>query len=121
MNIDTLKNNFYSLAKNFAAEHKIILVLKNSPSIITDGESFYINPVGRENLASVGTGDVLSGIIASIYSRTNDALRSAVAGCYVHGKCSEELYVKYGASTMIAGDLIEKIPSVVNSILRDDN
>jgi NAD(P)H-hydrate epimerase len=98
------------LAKNFTLVNKIILVLKNSPAIITDGNGFYINSTGRENLATVGTGDVLAGIIASFAAQSDSLIQSAIAGVYVHGLCGDILYEDNGGNSTIASDLIDLIP-----------
>ena len=118
---DEVISNFYELAKGFAKEYKIILVLKNSPTIITDGDGFYVNSTGRENLATAGTGDVLSGIIAGIYSQTNAILDNAIAGVYIHGMCGDRLYDKYGSNSTIAGDLLKEIPIVKTELCRFEN
>ena len=111
-NADEVKDNFFELSKQFAKENKVILVLKNSPSIVTDGDGFYINSTGRENLATAGTGDVLSGIISGLFSQSKNILNSALAGVYIHGKCGDNLYSESGPDSMIAGDLINEIPKV---------
>ncbi|MDQ3020832.1 MAG: NAD(P)H-hydrate dehydratase [Bacteroidota bacterium] len=113
---EEVKSNFYELSKNFAKEYKVILVLKNSPTIITDGENFFINSTGKENLATSGTGDVLSGIIAGIYSQTGNALNSAVTAVYIHGKCGDNLYECTGSSSMLASDMIDEISVVKNQL-----
>ncbi|MCE1165280.1 MAG: NAD(P)H-hydrate dehydratase [Bacteroidetes bacterium] len=113
---DELKKDFYNIAKKFASEHNLILVLKNSPTVITDGEYFYINSTGRENLATVGSGDVLSGIIASVYSQTGGAMQSAVSGVYLHGYCGDRLFREFGSSGTIATDLIDIIPGAKQEI-----
>ncbi|MEP7146010.1 MAG: NAD(P)H-hydrate dehydratase [bacterium] len=117
-NIEEVKNNFFELAKTFAKDFKIILVLKNSPTMITDGNKFYINTTGKENLATAGSGDVLSGIIASLYSQTNNILESALAGVYIHGMCGDNLYRDNGPDSTIAGDLINEIAEVKNALVR---
>lgn len=109
---EEVKNNFYELSKNFVKEYKITLVLKNSPTVITNGAEFYINSTGKENLATAGTGDVLSGIIASLLSRSGDLTGSAIAGTFIHGMCGDRLYDTRGIST-IAGDLINELPDVI--------
>ncbi|MBL7129213.1 MAG: NAD(P)H-hydrate dehydratase [Ignavibacteria bacterium] len=112
LNLSEIKQNFHTIAREFAAEYNVILGLKNSPTIITDGEYFYINSTGRENLATIGSGDVLSGIIASAYSQTLDAMNSTVYGMYIHGRCGDILFDETGDSTTIASDLIDEIPIV---------
>ena len=118
---DELKSNFFEYAYSFAKEHRLILVLKNSPTIITDGDGFYINSTGKENLATAGTGDVLSGIISGLYSTSKNILSSAIAGVYIHGKCGDRLYRKDGSSSTIAGDLIKIIPEIKQELSCIDN
>lgn len=114
--LEELKNNFFEISKNFADKYKICLVLKNSPTIITFNNEFIINSNGRENLATAGSGDVLSGIISGFYSQTQNAIGSAVSGTYLHGKCGDKLLKKYGSSSTLASDLINEIPIVKNQI-----
>jgi ADP-dependent NAD(P)H-hydrate dehydratase / NAD(P)H-hydrate epimerase len=115
--LDTIKNNIYETSTKFAREYGVILVLKNSPTIITDGKYFYINPTGRENLATVGSGDVLAGIISGFYSQTDDAMMSAVAGVYLHGLCGDILYDLNGNSSTLASDLINVIVKAKKEIV----
>ena len=116
ISLNEIKNNFYEISKEFASEYNVVLGLKNSPTIITEGNTLYINPTGRENLATIGSGDVLSGIIAGAYSQTLDAINSTIYGMYVHGKCGDNIFVKTGDSSTIASDLIDEIPIVKNEI-----
>jgi len=112
ISLSEIKQDFHTIAREFAAEYNLVLGLKNSPTIITDGKNFYINSTGRENLATIGSGDVLSGIIASTFSRTLDAMGSTVYGMFVHGRCGDILFEKSGDSATIATDLIDEIPIV---------
>lgn len=125
-----VKSNFYEIAKKFAKEFGVVLALKNSPTIITNGDEFYINSTGRENLATVGTGDVLTGIIAGIFSQSKNvhfdgrqllinqtlirpyplpAVQSAIAGAHIHGLCGDNLFHKMGPDGLIASDLLSEI------------
>ncbi len=110
--LQNIIENFYDLSKEFAQKYNVILALKNSPTIVTDGGNFYINSTGRENLATIGSGDVLSGIIASAYSLCKNPLSSAILGCFIHGRCGDLLYEKSGCNSTIAGDLIDMISEV---------
>lgn len=112
-------SDFYELAYGFAGRYKITLVLKNSPTIVTDGSSFCINSAGKENLATAGTGDVLSGIIASELSRTKNTFEAAIAGVYIHGMCGDKLFETTGPESTIAGDLINEIAWAKNQIVSD--
>ncbi len=118
LNVDTeeVKNNFYEYAFEFAKQHKIVLLLKNAPSVITDGNEFYINSTGHQNLATAGSGDVLSGITVSLLSQGMSLMDSAIAGAYIHGRCGDNLFYEYGTNSTIAGDLIPMIPVVKKSL-----
>lgn len=114
--VSGIRNNFYTEAKEFAKKYKVVVLLKNAPSVITDGNYFYINPAGRENLATAGTGDVLSGIIAALLSQTGNVIMSAVSGAFIHGMCGDIIYGKSGDSSTLASDLLNEIPEVKNFI-----
>lgn len=119
ISVEDIKNNFYKIAKEFSDKYKIILLLKNAPSIITDGKRFVVNPTGKENLATAGSGDVLSGIIAGLFSVMKDPFNSAAAGAFIHGYCGDILYEKYGNDGAIAGDLIDEIGKTKSLINAD--
>lgn len=113
---DFIRDNFYELSSEFVRKHKVTLVLKNSPTVIADESGFYINSTGRENLATAGSGDVLSGIIAGLLAQSGNLKNAALAGVYLHGSCGDKLYYQNGESGMVAGDLIGKISEVKNEI-----
>lgn len=118
LNIGTedLKKDFINTAKIFAKEHNLTLVLKNSPTIITNGDYVYINSIGKENLATIGSGDVLSGIIGSLFAQTKNT-NIASSGVYLHSYCGDLFYEKYGNSGTTAEDLVGIIPYAKNEIL----
>lgn len=118
ISVEDLKKDFYNIAKEFAQKYNVLLILKNAPTVITNGTGFYINSCGRENLATIGSGDVLSGIVASLLAQSGDVFNSSISGVYLHSMCGDKLYDKFGSSGTIAGDLIEQIPVVKNEIIK---
>jgi len=118
ISVEELKKDFYNIAKEFALKYNVVLVLKNSPTVITNGTGFYINSCGSENLATIGSGDVLSGIIGSLFAQSGDILRSSISGVYLHSYCGDKLYGRSGSSGTIAGDLTEQIPSAKNELIK---
>lgn len=117
--VDEIKSGIYRISVEFAKKYNLILVLKNSPTVVTDGEYFYINTAGRENLATVGSGDVLSGIIGGILAQNKNVLESSLAGTFIHGRCGDVLYEKTGANSTIASELICEIQNVKLELLKD--
>lgn len=110
--IEEIKGNLIEISREFARQYGVVLVLKGSPTIITDGENVLVNPFGRENLATVGSGDVLSGILAAMYANSREAIDAAICGVGVHSLCGDYLYDIHGQSSTVASDLISVIPLI---------
>jgi ADP-dependent NAD(P)H-hydrate dehydratase / NAD(P)H-hydrate epimerase len=115
MSIEYITENRVDVAKGFAAEHGVIVLLKGYETVITDGTSVYINPTGSSAMASGGMGDSLTGIIASLAAQGLKPIAAAFCGAYIHGysgdMLSEEMY------SVNAGKLIENIPIVMKEIV----
>lgn len=93
-------------------KYKFTLVLKGHDTIITNGEKLKINRHGTPGMAIGGTGDVLSGILATFLAWKNDKFLSAVAATYVHGDAGKRAVEKKGFH-ILASDLINEIPEVL--------
>ncbi len=98
-------------AKKFAEKYNAILILKGAGTIIAmpDG-SVFINSSGNQGMASGGTGDVLTGIIAGFVSQGYTPAISAIAGVYMHGAAGDAVARKKGFAGLIASDIIEALP-----------
>ncbi|MCL4404374.1 NAD(P)H-hydrate dehydratase [Candidatus Marsarchaeota archaeon] len=98
---------------DFAKTYGCTLVLKGNETIITDGKRLKINKAETPALATMGTGDVLAGIIAS-YAAINkgEIFESSVAGVHVHSTIGDKLYKEMGLHAT-AYDVAMAIPSVV--------
>ncbi|MBU5669893.1 NAD(P)H-hydrate dehydratase [Peptoniphilus sp. MSJ-1] len=109
--INEIKNNREELAKEFAKKYKVILVLKGNKTIVTNGDEVYINHTANSGMATAGSGDVLTGIIASLMKRYNlfDAAR---LGVYVHGLSGDVFADKNSKTSLRARDLIENLDEV---------
>ncbi len=95
------------VARDFAAAHDVILILKGSRTLVAapDGE-VYINPTGNAGMASGGTGDALTGIVAGLLAqKTDDPLGAAIAAVYLHGLAGDIAASRAGTRAMIASDI----------------
>lgn len=115
--INSIRDNILQKSVNFAREYNIYLVLKGSRTIIAcpDGLA-YINTTGNPGMATAGSGDVLTGIIASFVGQKipiTDALRAAV---YVHGLAGDLGVKQVGEHSLIAGDLIKYLSKAIRHI-----
>ncbi len=109
-------DNFIELAKEFAGEYGVTVVLKSAVSVITDGVEIFINTTGCAGMSKAGSGDVLGGILAGIASRVDDLVEACASGCYVFGKAGELASEKQNDYTMTASDIISALPMVINSL-----
>jgi NAD(P)H-hydrate epimerase len=105
-------------ARKYAARWRAIVVLKGAGTVIAhpDGRA-WINPTGGPNLATGGTGDVLSGIIGGLLAQRVAPLQAAVAGVYLHGLAGDLLAQTHGGAGTLAGDLLTQIPSARVKVL----
>lgn len=109
--VEEVRENRIELAKEFAGENKVVLLLKGHETIITDGERVEINKTGNAGMATAGSGDVLTGIIATLL-KTQDAFDAAIMGAYIHGLSGDIYAKKNSMTTLRARDLIEGLDEV---------
>jgi hydroxyethylthiazole kinase-like uncharacterized protein yjeF len=89
-----------------------VVVLKGDDTIVTDGERVAVNVVSAPSLATAGTGDVLSGILAALLARGMDPFEAACAAVVAHARAGREAAARVGAAeSVIAGDVIAAIPA----------
>ena len=101
-----------NVARTFAREHRLVLVLKGNLTIIAlpDGTA-WVNPTGNPGMATGGTGDILTGITAGIFAQMpNDAARAAVAAVYLHGLAGDVAEESMGEHSLVATDLLTGLP-----------
>ena len=100
------------VARRFAREHRLILVLKGWRTLVAfPDETVWINPTGNPGMASGGTGDVLTGIMAGLLAQFPDDVARAVRGAvYLHGLAGDIAREHVGEKSLIAGDLITYLP-----------
>ncbi|UCF32427.1 MAG: NAD(P)H-hydrate dehydratase, partial [Phycisphaerales bacterium] len=91
-------------------EYGFTVVLKGRGTVVTDGKRLYINETGNAGLASGGTGDVLTGVIAGLLGQKMAPLEAAILGVYVHGLAGDFAAEELGRLSMDAVDVIEYLP-----------
>ncbi|RAP32330.1 NAD(P)H-hydrate dehydratase [Candidatus Marinamargulisbacteria bacterium SCGC AG-414-C22] len=91
---------------------KQILVLKGYETIIKKNNNYYTNDTGNPGMATAGSGDILTGVIASLYAQGLTAYEAAVLGVYIHGKAGDAAYQKEGIG-LTATDIVNFLPRVI--------
>jgi NAD(P)H-hydrate epimerase len=96
------------------------IVLKGVPTIIAskDGSAF-LNSTGNPGMATAGTGDVLSGIIAGLWAQGMSDVEAAWAGVYLHGLSGDIVAKKIGERSLVANDIIEYLSAALQSVEAD--
>jgi len=87
-----------------------VVVLKGNPTVVTGDRQVIVDSGGPE-LASIGTGDVLSGMIAALAARGVTALEAACSAVYLHGKAGSRLAVR---RTVTAPALVDEVAAVMS-------
>lgn len=102
------------VAKDFAAKYNVTLVLKGHRTVVAGPSGkIYVNKTGNPGMASGGMGDVLTGIIASLIGQGFSAFDAAKIGVYVHGSAGDIAAKEKGQPSLIATDLLNKLPDVL--------
>lgn len=105
------------LARRLSREWNSIIVLKGAGTVIASpGGEIYFNPTGGPVLATAGTGDLLTGLIASLIAQGMPPFGAAVAAVYIHGLAGDLLPERRGA---IAGDILARFPAAFQCLERE--
>ena len=105
-----------NIAMQYAKEWNAVLVLKGAPTVIAcpDG-TVYVNSTGSSVLATGGSGDVLTGIIAGLAAQEITLQEAAVCGVYLHGKAADISGIDIG---LAAGELAQFLPEARHEVLK---
>jgi NAD(P)H-hydrate epimerase len=117
-----VQNERLALAQSFSQEYGVTLVLKGARTLISSPEGrLAINSTGNPGLASGGTGDVLTGLIAGFAAQGLSPFDAACMGVYCHGKAADRLARRWGEQGMLATDLLPEIPIILKSLAEQNS
>jgi NAD(P)H-hydrate epimerase len=106
-------------AAAFAASTGCSIVLKGRPTVLAaPGAIPLLNPTGNDGLATGGTGDVLTGMIAGLLAGGATPDRAAAVAAYLHGSAADRLSRRIAPRSMVASDLLDALPALLGSIER---
>jgi NAD(P)H-hydrate epimerase len=88
-----------------------VCLLKGHGTVVTDSESLYINTTGNPGMATGGSGDVLTGVIAGLMAQNFSPFDAAVLGSYVHGLAGDLAAEKLGEISLTAADILDHLPA----------
>lgn len=99
-------------ARSFSVKYSVVVLIKGAYSMTIYHDSIYINSTGNPGMATAGSGDTLSGIIAGLLAQGYDSLSATVLGTYIHGMAGDLAASEGDENSVMAGDLIEYLPRV---------
>ena len=107
--VDEMLDDPIGIAKAFAKEHKVTLLLKGASSVITDGEEVYIITNGGPELSKGGSGDTLSGVMLGMLSQGMPTIESAYSSAYLTAKVAKDLVEEYSEYGVLPSDVARAI------------
>ena len=106
--IDSIQANRIEVSRSFACDYGLYVVLKGSRTVIATPEGdVFINTTGNPGMASGGTGDVLTGVMAAWLGQLADPKSACQVSVYLHGLAGDLASGCYGEPALIASDLIK--------------
>ncbi|MFQ6047905.1 MAG: NAD(P)H-hydrate dehydratase [Phycisphaerae bacterium] len=93
-----------------ARQVRAVVVLKGAGTVVTDGQKIYLNRTGNPGMATAGSGDVLTGLIAALIGQRLGPFDAAVLGVYLHGKAGDLAARSVGQISLTAADLVDWLP-----------
>jgi len=121
LSVDTIQQNRVQVARNFAKEFGVVLVLKGADTVVAhpDGE-VYISPISNSGLAKAGSGDVLAGIIAALLAQGVSPKDGANLGVYIHSLAGIAVRKRLGAYSMTASDVLAALPETLITLAQTE-
>ena len=117
---EDINRNLLSVAKEASDKFNATVILKDARSVISDGSKYTVNIYGNSGMATAGSGDVLTGILAGIYAgyvangeRDKLGFKATSYACMIHGMAGECAAEKLGERCMLASDIVQGIIDVI--------
>ena len=112
MSIPEIQAHRLDVVRKFARQHELIVVLKGHRTLIAapDG-TVWVNPTGNPGMATGGTGDILTGMVAGLIAQhPQHALEATALAVYLHGLAGDLAVESVGENSMVATDLLRFLP-----------
>ena len=114
-----INKNKKTVAKNFASEYNVTIVLKGHRSIVASTKkAIHVNPTGNPGMASGGCGDLLTGIIAAFLANGMDNFKAARLATYIHGLSGDIAAKEKSEISLRATDLLKFLPEAFKKVYK---
>jgi NAD(P)H-hydrate epimerase len=118
LSIAEIQADRVTIARRFATEHQVILVLKGHRTLIAEPSGLvWVNTTGNPGMATGGTGDILTGMIAGLMAQNpKRQLLAVLAAVYLHGLAGDITRETMGEHSLIATDLVKALPEAFRRV-----
>ncbi|MDR1434163.1 NAD(P)H-hydrate dehydratase [Candidatus Endomicrobiellum devescovinae] len=116
ISIDSIKSNRAKIAADFADKNSLICVLKGKDTLVVSDGKIYTNNTGTPAMATAGSGDVLSGMIAAFINIDYDIFEAVKFAVFVHGLAGELAEKEKCQISIVASDIAENIYRAIKQI-----
>jgi NAD(P)H-hydrate epimerase len=113
ISVSKVQSKRKEIAQRFAKDHKVTVVLKGHDTVVADQNRLYINKTGNPGMATAGSGDVLTGMIAAFLGQGLAAFAAAKYAVYLHGLAGDLAAGEKTQISLIASDIIDKISEAI--------
>ncbi|WP_097015434.1 NAD(P)H-hydrate dehydratase [Anaerocolumna aminovalerica] len=113
MPVEEITSDLLEVADKCTINNELIFVIKDPRTVAAYKENRYINVSGNNGMATGGSGDVLTGIIGGFIAGGLSSWEAAKLGVYIHGLAGDKAAEKKGCYSMMASDIIEALPEVI--------
>ena len=114
ISVKKVQSNREDVARKFSRKYNCTVVLKGHKTVVADRDGkIYLNNTGNPGMATAGSGDVLSGIIAAFLGQGLGAFKAARYAVYLHGLAGDLAAEEKTQLSLIASDIIDKIPQAI--------
>lgn len=113
---DEMPNDRREQAARLASAAGAVVALKGAGTVVTDGRRVYVNQTGNPGMATAGSGDVLTGIIAALIGQGLSDFDATVLGVHVHGLAGDLAAHRLGQISLIATDIIDALPQAFRQV-----
>jgi hydroxyethylthiazole kinase-like uncharacterized protein yjeF len=110
--IAAVQRDRINVARTFAREHELIVVLKGHRTLIAQPDgTVWVNTTGNPGMATGGTGDILTGMVSGLIAQNHDRIVEAViAAVHLHGLAGDVARESMGEHSLVATDLVKALP-----------
>ncbi len=109
-----IKKDMIACCKMFTRSHDVSLVCKDARTVVAKrGKLTYLNASGNDGMATAGSGDVLTGIIAGLLAQGLSGFEAAVMGTYIHGLAGDMARNRTSAYYIMAQDIIKSLKDII--------